>query len=152
MKILVAYYSRTNTTKQSAEEIAKKLNADIEEITSKVNYSGKLGYAKGIKDAINEKIVDLETLKYDPSDYDLIYLGVPVWSGKSANPILSYIKQNEGKFPDVKFFVTAGSSGFENAFNQMATFIGKEPLKTLELTSKEIKNNDYINSLNNFLE
>ena len=55
-----------------AEEIASKVGADIEQIIPKVNYNGKLGYARGGKDGMSEKIIDLETLKYDPADYDLV--------------------------------------------------------------------------------
>lgn len=152
MKTLVAYYSRTNITKKLALEIAEALNADSEEIISKVNYDGKLGYARAGKDGMTAKIIDLETLKYDPADYDLIYLGVPVWAGKAANPLISYIKQNEGKFSNVKFFATAGKSGFDGAFKQMEEFVGISPLKTLALTTKEVKSGEYKNKLNSFLE
>ena len=138
MKSLVAYYSRTNTTKKLAEDIAGKIDADIEEIKPKVNYKGKIGFMKGGKDAISEKIIDLETLKYDPQDYDVVYLGAPVWASKAANPLISYIKQNEGKFTNVKFFLTAGSSGFESSFKQMEN-ASKKPLKTLAVTTKEVK-------------
>ena len=119
---------------------------------SKVNYNGKIGYVRGGKDAISEKIVDLEELKFNPQDYDMVYLGVPVWAGKAANPMISYIKQNEGKFNNVKFFVTAGSSGFESAFKQMEDFVGKSPLKTLSLTTKEVKKGEYMEKLASFLE
>ena len=78
MKSLVAYYSRTNITKRLAEDIADKLGCDIEEIKPKVNYQGKLGYARGIKDGAAGKNVELETLKYDPQDYDVVYVGGPV--------------------------------------------------------------------------
>ncbi len=152
MKTLVAYYSRTNITKKLALEIAEAVNADTEEIISKVNYDGKLGYARAGKDGMTAKIIDLETLKHDPVDYDLIYLGVPVWAGKAANPLISYIKQNEGKFSNVKFFATAGKSGFEGAFKQMEEFVGRSPLKTLALTTKEVKSGDYKNKLSSFLE
>ena len=107
MKSLVVYYSRSNVTKKLAEDIAGKTDADIEEIKPKVNYQGKLGYARGGKDALREKIIDLEPLKYNPGDYDMVYLGAPVWAGKAANPLISYIKQNDGKFSSVKFFSTA---------------------------------------------
>jgi len=152
MKTLVAYYSRTNITKKLALEIAEAVNADTEEIISKVNYDGKLGYVRAGKDGMTAKIIDLETLKHDPADYDLIYLGVPVWAGKAANPLISYIKQNEGKFSNVKFFATAGKSGFEGAFKQMEEFVGKSPLKTLALTTKEVKSGDFKNKLSSFLE
>ena len=152
MSVLVAYYSRTNITKKLAEEIAAKLNADIEEINPKVNYNGKIGYMRGGKDAISEKIIDLEQTKYDPSNYDVVYLGVPVWAGKSATPMISYIKENEGKFNEAKFFVTAGSTGFEGTFEQMEKFVGKAPQKTLALTTKEVKKDEYGNKLESFIE
>ena len=37
MKSLVVYYSRSNITKKIAEEIADRINADIEEVIPKVN-------------------------------------------------------------------------------------------------------------------
>ena len=104
MKSLVVYYSRTNTTKKLAQSIADKTDADIEEITPKVNYQGKMGFARGGKHALQEKIIDLKTLKYDPSEYDVVYIGTPVWAGKSSTPILSYLKQNEGKFKNTRHF------------------------------------------------
>jgi flavodoxin len=145
----VTYYSRTNITKKLAENIASEINADIDEITPKVNYQGKMGYARGGKHAIQEKIVDLERLKFDPSEYDMVYVGGPIWAGKAANPVISYLKQIEGKFNNVKFFLTAGGSGFEGGFSQMEKY-SKKPLKTLALTTKEVKKDDY--DLSSFIE
>ena len=151
MKSLVVYYSRTNITKKLAENIASKTDADIEEIIPKVNYQGKIGYARGGKDAIQEKIIELETLTHDPKDYDMVYLGSPVWAGKSSTPLISYLKQNEGKFENVKFFMTAGSRGFETAFEEMENYSIK-PQKTLALTTKEVKKDLFEDKLSSFLE
>lgn len=149
MKSLVVYYSRTNVTKSLAEKIASEINADTEEIIPKVNYQGKIGYIRGGKDAMSEKIVELEGLKHDPNEYDIVYIGGPVWAGKAANPVISYLKQNEGKFTNVKFFMTAGKSGFESSFKQMEKY-SKKPLKTLQLTTKEVKKQEF--NLDSFLE
>ena len=149
MKSLVVYYSRTNITKKLAEDIASKTGGDIEKIKSKVNYDGKLGYARGIKDGATGKIIELEAQKYDPEDYDVVYIGAPVWASKAANPLISYLHNNEGKFNDVKFFLTAGSSGFESGFKQMEDESIK-PLKTLALTTKEVKKGTY--DLNSFID
>ena len=80
MSILVAYYSRTDITKKVADEIANRLNADSEEIISEVKYDGKIGYARAGKDGMTAKIIKIGDLKYDPSNYDMVYLGVPVWA------------------------------------------------------------------------
>ena len=128
MSILVAYYSRTEVTKKLAEAIAAETGADIEEIVSKVKYDGKIGFARGGKDALSEKIIDLGPLEHDVSDYDLVY------------------------FNDVKFFVTAGGSGFEGAIEQMEKYVGKAPLKTLTLVTKQVKHDEFDEELASFIE
>ena len=95
---------------------------------------------RGGKDAMSEKIIDLEELKYNPEDYDVVYIGGPVWASKAANPLISYLNQNS--FRNVKFFLTAGKSGFESSFKQMEKYSTK-PLKTLALTTKEVKQDNY---------
>lgn len=149
MNSLVAYYSRTSTTKKLAEAIASNVNADIEEIIPKVNYQGKMGYVRGGKHAMSEKIIDLEELKFDPSDYDMVYIGAPVWAGKVATPALSYISQNEGNLDNVRLFMTAGSDDFKKSFAQVENYSIK-PEKTLGLTTKQVKKGDF--NLDSFLE
>lgn len=152
MKSLIAFYSRTNITKKLAEDIAGKVNGDIEEIVPKVNYQGKIGYARGGKDAITEKIIDIEPLKHDPQDYDVVYLGTPVWASKASTPLISYIKLNEGKFSNVKFFATAGGSGLDSTLEQMEKYVSIKPAATLALTTKEVKKDLYEEKLAEFLK
>ena len=149
MKSLVVYYSRTNITKKLAETIAQKTGGDIEQLISKVNYNGKIGYARAGKHAISQIIIDIEKTEFNPEDYDVVYVGAPVWAGKCATPAISYLKQNEGKFKNLKFFMTAGSSGFESSLKQMEKF-SKKPLKTLTLTTKQVKKDDF--NIDSFIE
>ena len=151
MKSLVAFYSRTNITKKLAERIANETGADIEEIKPKNDYGGKLGYARGGKDAFRGNIIELEALKHDPQDYDVVYLGTPVWASRMSAPLFSYIKQNEGKFAEVKFFITAGGTGFDSTLKQMEETIGK-PISTLALTTKEVKKDEFEDKLAEFLK
>ena len=152
MKTLIAYYSRTNITKKVAESIAEKLDCDIEEIKPNINYNTKIGYARGIKDALTAKIVDLKQLEYDPADYDEVILGVPVWASKAANPLISYIDKNNGKFKSIKIFVTAGSSGFESTIKQIEECTGLNASKTLALRTIDVKNDAYESKLIEFIE
>ena len=136
MKSLVAYYSRTNITKKLAEDMAETLKADIEEIT----------------DGTLRKWAETYEARYpDPEDYDVVYLGTPVWAGKSSTPLISYIKNNEGRFREVRFFATAGSGGFDTTFKQLEKY-AKAPQKTLALTTKEVKKETYQDKLQEFLK
>lgn len=151
MKSLIAYYSRTDITRKLAEDIAETLGADIEEITTTEKYTGKIGYARAGKHAISEKIVETGKQKHDPANYDVVYLGTPVWAGKSSTPLISYIKNNEGRFREVRFFATAGSSGFDSTFKQLEDY-AKTPQKTLALTTKEVKKETYKDKLDEFVK
>ena len=54
-KTLVAYYSRTGTTKKVGEAIAKALKADIDEIIDLKKRSGAIGWVVSGKDASQGK-------------------------------------------------------------------------------------------------
>ena len=152
MNALVVYYSRTNITKKLAQKIAELAGADTEEITTNVKYDGKIGYARAGKDAISEKIIEISPKNHDPADYDTVYIGTPVWAGKSSTAIISYISENKDRFENVRFFATAGNSGFESTFRQMEKFAGKKAEKTLALTTKEVKKEEYQNKVTEFVK
>jgi menaquinone-dependent protoporphyrinogen IX oxidase len=80
MKILVVFYSRTDNTRKTAEEIASVLECDMEEIIDTKNRSGALGYIKSGKDASRRKLTVLKEIINDPSQYDLLIIGTPLWA------------------------------------------------------------------------
>ena len=87
-KMLVLYYSQTGNTKAVAEEIATKLGADIEEITMVNPYDPD--FQATIERCMQEReqgiIPDIQPVKADIADYDVIFLGFPVWFGTYAPP------------------------------------------------------------------
>ncbi|MBR0271748.1 MAG: flavodoxin [Methanobrevibacter sp.] len=144
MKTLIVYYSRSNTTKKVAEYLKSKLGADIEEVTTPVNYGGAIGYAKGIKDSVQEKVIEIGNLKYDPGDYDRVIIGTPVWTSKLANPILTYIKKNNS-LKNVSLFIVGKSNGFEKVEEHFTKVSGVKPQKTTYILEKEINDNTFEN-------
>lgn len=138
MKTLIAYYSRTGTTKQVAELIAKELNADIEEIIDLKNRKGVLGYIKSGKDAALKKLTEIE-YKKNPKEYDLVIIGTPVWAGNMTPAIRTYLTKNKLE-KGVGLFVTAGSSSFEKTFNAIKELVPKATVKAeLGLITKDVK-------------
>ena len=132
--------------------MAEKLSCDIEEIKPKVNYGGKIGYARGIKDAIAAKNVDLEKLNFDASKYDEIIFGVPVWASKAANPLISYIQQNKDKINTFKLFITAGSNGFESTTQQINECVGTDASKTAYIRTIDVKNDTFTDAIDEFIQ
>ena len=79
-KVLVLYYSVTNTTKQMAEYIQQKTGADIEAIECTEAYP--TDYQELIKRAgaeINDNVLpELKPFAHNVADYDIIFFGYPI--------------------------------------------------------------------------
>ena len=149
MRALVAFYSRTGTTKKVAEYMSKNLNCDIEEIIDTRNRSGALGYLSAGKDATFRQLTKLKEIKKDPKDYDLVIIGTPIWSWNISTPIRTYISQNS--FEKVAFFCTMGGSGGERAFKEMGE-MSKKPIAVVALTTKEATAGTYKEKARKFIK
>jgi flavodoxin len=151
MKTLVAFYSRTGTTKKIGEVLAQKIGADVEEIRDTVERNGVKGYLISGRDAMKKKLTTLQPTACKVSDYDLVIIGTPIWSWNMSVPIRTYITENKGAFKKVAFFCTMGGSGDEKAFLEMENILGQKPLVTLALKTREVVKNNYSDKLENFL-
>jgi len=142
MKTLVVYYSRSGNTKKVAEEISNRIKCDIEEIIDNKNRKGIIGWLRSGRDAHSKKLTTIKEIIKDPSKYDLVAIGTPVWAGLMAPAVRTYIYENKGKFKNVGFFCTCGSSpGDIKTFEEMEDYIGITPLSKLSITTKELKTN-----------
>ena len=81
MKTLVVYYTRTGNTKFAAETIAAELRAEMEEVIDLKKRRGRLAYLPSGRDAIEGKETEIAQTSRNPTDYDLIIIGQPVWAG-----------------------------------------------------------------------
>ena len=140
MKTLLVYYSRTNITKEIAETIQKKLDCDIEEITDNNKYSGKLGFLKGGMNAAMGRTTDINPISKNPSDYDLIIIGTPVWASNMATPIYTYLMKYNSEIKNVASFCTCMGNGYEQTLKNISEVCCKEQISTMFLTAEDIKN------------
>ncbi len=153
MQTLIIYYSRTGLTKKLANNIKEKLSdCDIEEIKTKTNRLGIIQYLICGKEAVQEKIINIENTNYDPANYDLIILGTPIWAANISSPLRAYIEKNKNSFKDVFVFFTQGSSGADKAIIRLQKVLNKNISTHLTLTSKEVAKSQYQNKLDEFLK
>lgn len=121
-KVLVLYYSQTSNTKTVAQEIATRLNADIEEITLEEPYDTAFQATIDRCKADREKgiLPEIKPLKSNVADYDWIFIGYPIWFGTYAPPIASLLEKVDLSDKKVVPFCTFGSGGLESSVKDMA--------------------------------
>lgn len=143
MKTLIVYYSRTGTTKKVAEMLARKLEADTEEIKDTVNRSGVIGYLKSGRDAMKRSLTVLETVIKNPADYDLVIIGTPLWANNMTPSIRTYLTGQKEKLKEAAFFCTMGGLKSEKAFSEMEDVSGKKPVAVMPISTKEVVKGEY---------
>ena len=151
MKSLLVYYSRTGTTKKVADAISDIINCDIEEIVDEKDRSGFLGFLVSFWEAMQKKQTQIQDIKKDPSEYDLVIIGSPTWISNTPPPIRTYLSQITTDVPDTAFFCTYGHAGYEKVFDEMKTLSGKDPVALLNLSSKDVKKEDNRDKVKNFV-
>ena len=124
MKTLVAYYSKTGTTKKVAQAIVSKLSCDIDEIT------------------FNDQTKAISHTK-EPSDYDKVILLAPVWAFSLAEPMKQYVAKHKANIKQYDLIVTCGMFGLRGCVKNCVSSFGKPPDKALIFKAKNVNSGNY---------
>ena len=116
-KALVAYFSATETTRGLAERLADAIGADLFRIKPKQEYTEQdLDWTKktsrssiemadkNTRPAIASKVKDI-------SEYDVIFLGFPIWWYREPSIIDTFIESYDLAGATIVPFATSGGSG-----------------------------------------
>lgn len=119
-KVLVSYFSASGVTERVAKLLTEAINSDIYEI------SPEEPYTKEDLDWNNKKSrssIEMNNLNSRPKitkgdakiqDYDVIFIGFPVWWYIAPTIINTFIESYDFKGKTVIPFATSGGSGIEN--------------------------------------
>lgn len=116
-KVLVAYFSATNTTKPLAEYVADGLDAGLYEIVPETPYTSEdLNYSNSSSRAT----VEMNTPDARPAisgsvdnmeQYDIVFIGYPIWWGQVPRIVSTFFESYDFSGKTIVPFCTSGSSG-----------------------------------------
>ncbi len=133
MKALVVYYSFESNTRLIAHAIAEATGADLLELKPKkeIGTHGFMKYVWGGRQVVLKRKPALLPLEKHPQDYDLLFIGTPVWAYSYSPPIRT-------------FFSTANLSG-----KKIALFCchGGDKRRTLEKMRESLSGNDIVGEI-----
>lgn len=131
MKTLLVYYSLEGTTHTVAEKIASSLGCDILRLVPvkeiPTSSMAKKIMTGGMYASIGYK-AKLKPYTLNPSDYDTIIIGTPIWAGKSTPAVNKFISENGIKEKTKAVFTLSGS---ENASGCISLLKKKLPNVTV---------------------
>ena len=122
-KTLVVFYSQTSNTKAVATEIATKLGADMAEIVPVELYEGDFHATieRGKKELDEGVYPEIQPLTVNVADYDVVFLGYPIWFGTYAPPVFTFLDQVDLSGKKIVPFCTFGSGGLESSLKDLVS-------------------------------
>lgn len=114
MKTIIVYYSLEGSTKKIAERIANEIGADLLELkpVRDVKNNG-MKFLDGGRQAVFGSKPKLEEYSFSVSDYDRVIIGTPIWAGKYAPAINTFLHENELNYKVSAVFTLSGSGNNE---------------------------------------
>ena len=147
---LVVYFSGTGNTKNAAEMIANKENADLFEIEPAEPYSSDdLNYnddnSRVCREYNDESLRNIQLKTATPDNwqaYDVVYVGYPIWWGIAAWPVSSFVSANDFSGKTVIPFCTSVSSGLGQSGELLAKAAGTGDWKDGQRFSSGVTQSD----------
>ena len=148
MRSLVVYYSLEGNTRYIAEAIKEAVGADSFELKPEVeiNPKGFMKYMEGGRQVVKKETPNLKNLDLNPDDYDVLFIGTPVWAFSYTPALRTLFAQCPIKAKKIALFCCQGGQPgktFGNIKNAIPdnTFLGeidfKEPLKNNKEESRQ---------------
>ena len=126
-KILVTYFSATGETRFKANELARLLQADIEEIEPISKYTNDDLDWRNIHSRSSEEMNDQNSRpniispKLNPNNYDILFIGFPIWWYVEPRIIDTYLDKFDLKGIKIIPFATSGGSSISNSVKHLKT-------------------------------
>ena len=124
-KVLVAYFSCTNTTRPLAEYAADALGADIYEIVPETPYTEEdLNYSNSDCRANEEQNnpdsrPEISGSVEGMEEYEIVFLGYPIWWGQAPKIICTFMESYDFSGKTIIPFCTSGSSGIGSSASNL---------------------------------
>ncbi len=153
MKLLIVFYSRKGATRRLAHRLAESFaghDCCIEQIIDLNDRSGPIGFLKSGYDSLFRRLTRIESPTEYPSDYDLVLIGTPVWTGALTPAIRTYLSQFGRSSKNVAYFCTFGLAGYKKAFRGLRKFFKLEPIAELALKGRQVRFGQFTDQVNEF--
>lgn len=145
-RYLILYCSRTSNTERVAQQIRTTLGCDIRKVEPRTayenDYEAMLGRAQSELAAIRRgNYPAIRTSIESFEQYDMIFVGYPIWYGSMATPMQTFLHEHAGKLTGkrIALFATSGSSGISaSAGEAQALCSGATFTETLLLTASSL--------------
>ena len=110
---MIVYFSLDGNTDYAATRIAEKTDAELLRLKPEKEYpkAGAMKMFVGGRAAMRGEKPALRPYGFSPAEYDLIVIGSPVWAGRCAPPVNTFLGENDLAGRTVAYFCCHAGGG-----------------------------------------
>ena len=128
MSTLVTYFSAEGNTARVAKEYAQKIGADLFEIIPETPYTAAdikwvNPVARCNREKFGKKDVPVKGRIDGFEQYDVVYIGFPIWYGCAPNVVNTFCKEYNWIGKKVYAFATSGGSGIGKTAEKLKPYV-----------------------------
>jgi len=134
--ILCIYYSRTGHTEKLMREIAAELKCEAVKLDDGVDRAGVKGWLRSGMQAMSRRLpaVRPPETALPLESYDLVIVGSPVWAGRCAAPVRSFLMQYGEMLRRTAYVITRSSDiRYEEVFEQMDLYVSTPHISAVSI-------------------
>lgn len=146
MKNLIVYYSFTRNNEKLAEHLRDRLNCEIVKLETVKKRNG----FSILFDLMFSRKPRLKPVTVSLRDYDHVIFVAPIWAGKIAMPLTSFLSDQKQNIRSYAFATLCGGGNVnqkENVRQELLSIVQKAPLNMLELWINDLLTEDKKNTI-----
>lgn len=132
MRILIVVYSFTGNNRLLAQDLARRLGAEIAEVET----VGRRRTFSILLDMVFKRKPEVEALRVDPADYDHVIFMAPLWDMDPAYPLATVMRRYRGRVGRYSFITLCGyvrDGQTEHAREAVTRLLERPPEHVVEL-------------------
>ena len=133
-KILIVYYSFSGNNEVLAKKLQARLNCDIYKITE----TRTRNTFDIFLDIIFRRNPKVQKPYISLNQYDYILLVAPIWAGRIANPVKTFLKMDRSNIHSYSFITLCGGGNNIKVENELSNILDSGPQAILELTVNDL--------------
>lgn len=134
---LIVFYSFTGNARRLAQLLAAQRGWPVGEVIERRPRSGATGFLRCVADSLFARRPAVKYEGPDPADFATVVLIAPIWVGRLAGPMRSFVADKRQWIRRAAVLTTMGARGASNAVAEIARLLGRDPVLAEVVTARE---------------
>ena len=149
-KILVVVYSHTGASRRLAELLASLQQWTLAEVRDVQPRAGSAGTWRCFLDSLLQRRPKIRYDGPNPRSFDAVVLVSPIWVGRLAGPMRSFVAEHRASLREVVVVSVMGERGAANAVAEVSRLIVRAPIFDAAFKTREIEDGSFAARLQAF--